>query len=160
MPFHSLVWKRDLCFGNWEWKQGWNKPPEVQHRQGWAFPQTFCKEDCYLPSFLHKLSKAEVAMKWHDMGGIVVLWQQVPFTDESRLLGKLTLRHIVGLTGYCWSPTLSWDWSTLCVGLLGSSQPPVSSRRETFLLSRLFTEDIFANAQLEHSSLCLFSLPN
>ena len=48
-------------------------PPEVQHRQGWAFPQTFCKEDCYLPSFLHKLSKAEVAMKLHGMGGIVVL---------------------------------------------------------------------------------------
>ena len=48
-------------------------PPEVQHRQGWAFPQTFCKEDCYLPSFLHKLSKTEVAMKLHDMGGIVVL---------------------------------------------------------------------------------------
>ena len=92
-------------------------------------------------------------------------------TDESRLLGKLTLRHIVGLTGYCGgltrycggltrycgSPTLSWDWSTLCVGLLDSSQPPVSSRRETFLLSRLFTEDIFANAQLGHSSLSAFS---
>ena len=154
MPFHSLVWKRDLCFGNWVWKQGWNMPPEVQHRQGWAFPQTFCKEDCYLPSFLHKLSKAEVAMKWHDMGGIVTTGS---LTDESRLLGKLTLRHIVGLTRYCGSPTLSWDWSNLCVGLLGSSQPPVSSRRETFLLSRLFTEDIFANAQLGHSSLSAFS---
>ena len=64
---------------------------------------------------------------------------------------------------YCGAPTLNWDWSTLCVGF-GSSQPPVSNTRETFLLSSLFTEDIFANAQFGHNSLslsrCLFSLSN
>ena len=100
------------------------------------------KTFCYLLIFLLTLSKA--VLKLHEMGGIQ-LWGQ-----RYKVECWGSWQEVI--VGFCGSPTLSWDWSTLCVGLLDSAQRPASNRRETFFRSSLFTAGgIFANATSGHN---------